>query len=363
MNKEYIKEITGRITQIFPEVNIKVADENRKLFFSSNFIPSGKTRRLSRVKVALPEKWMLSVELAPLHGETSGDISRMIRGLVSLIDESEIRAWADSMPQNTQSFLANHLLFATTPENIAYIVLSGLDLGYDLTLRRVVCVLDIVMRKVQTSAADNTLRSIVHMLRTFSASSQDIAVQLSDNQIALCTRLINDRHTVKEQISGHLVKICSILSSRYGVSVTIGVGNPPGGLGEYNTSLAEAKAALRYARIFGHKHKVCFITDYVLESEISRLPSGVLEHFFGKYCSIIDSYDQLGETIKALVQNEMNVQAAADAAFIHRNTMLFRIHQIKKLFGINPLHNDSDRFFLMALYIYYKLSRESERPL
>ena len=49
----------------------------------------------------------------------------------------------------------------------------------------------------------------------------------------------------------------------------------------------------------------------------------------------------------------MDISMAAEALFIHRNTMVFRLNQLKKQLNLNPFHKDNDRFKLILLYHYF----------
>ncbi len=45
---------------------------------------------------------------------------------------------------------------------------------------------------------------------------------------------------------------------------------------------------------------------------------------------------ELKETLGVLFENDLNVQATAEALFIHRNTLLYRLKKIEELTGYNP---------------------------
>lgn len=45
----------------------------------------------------------------------------------------------------------------------------------------------------------------------------------------------------------------------------------------------------------------------------------------------------------------------AEALYVHRNTVLFRVNRIKKMLCIDPLHRDNDRALLRLLYLYARL--------
>ncbi|GHS87926.1 hypothetical protein AGMMS49957_08630 [Synergistales bacterium] len=368
MRKEYVEQVFAAMAEIFPAADVRIFDDNRQLTFvregrARDAAPksesSHEARNILRVWEPVSREWTLYMELVSDDpARTDFSLRQMARGVIGIVEEREALVQRINLTQDNYSFLANRMFFTVTPENIAYIALSGLDLGYDLTLPRAVCVIDIKTREATDALKESVPRSVLYAISAYEGfSRQDIIAQLSSDQIVLCKKLESGVRPIRKQLYKYLSDLCKFILNRCRVSVTIGVGNPPGNIGEYGSSLAEARSALRYARIFGRDQEISFIQDYTLESEISRIPPDVLDHFLGKYCRLLDSHSHLAETVEKLILNNMEITSTARSLFIHRNTALFRLKQIKKLFGLNPLHNDSDRFTLMIIYIYYKLSK------
>ena len=67
------------------------------------------------------------------------------------------------------------------------------------------------------------------------------------------------------------------------------------------------------------------------------------------------------ETLKALVLHHMDQRETAKSLFIHRNTLAFRLKQIREKLNLDPYGRDSDRFTLTAFYIYTVLYYPQEK--
>ena len=79
------------------------------------------------------------------------------------------------------------------------------------------------------------------------------------------------------------------------------------------------------------------------------------------YSAIADLMDQqlrevLIDNFNTLKTSNFNLSIASQDLFIHKNTLIFRLNKIKNFFGIDPLHNNSDQFFLSLLHSFLKRS-------
>ena len=103
-----------------------------------------------------------------------------------------------------------------------------------------------------------------------------------------------------------------------------------------------------------HRKNIYFVTAFLAEHLVYQLPENLFEHFFQAELSYLESNATAVKTIQALVENNMDLVSSAEDLFIHRNTMVFRLNQLKKSLNLNPLHKDNDRFKLILLYHYYR---------
>lgn len=63
-------------------------------------------------------------------------------------------------------------------------------------------------------------------------------------------------------------------------------------------------------------------------------------------------------TMQALIQNDMNQGLASKQLYIHRNTLVFRLNQMREKLHIDPYATSSKRFTFICMYIYAQLNQE-----
>ena len=277
------------------------------------------------------------------------------------------RASAQNPPEdklNTMTLLADRLFHITTADSATFLALWAREIGFDLSLPRAICVFDLQTDELSENLQSSLLRLIHAELSTYPVISsphsayeiqnQTIVAPLNNRQIALLTVVPRDSRDLRKLIYPYLSELCTTLMDRYNLSVQVGVGSVPEALYGYGVSLTQAQTALKYARLFETRQMINFISDFTFEEELVRVPHDTLHHFLEPYMRRLTS-PQLMETIHALLHCNMDIGQTAAYLYVHRNTVLFRLDQIKRQLGLNPLHNDNDRFMLRMLYSYYKL--------
>lgn len=265
---------------------------------------------------------------------------------------------------STMTLLADRLFHITTADSATFLALWAGEIGFDLSLPRAICVFDLQTEEINRNLQSSLLRLIHTELSThhsdtqvhsaLEAQNQNIVAPINNRQIALLTVVPSASVNLRELIYPYISELCTTLMDRYNLSVRVGVGSVPEALYEYGVSLTQAQTALKYARLFETRQVINFISDFSLEDEMTRVPQDTLHHFLEPYIKRLSS-PHLLDTIQALIHCNMDISQTANYLYVHRNTVLFRLDQIKRQLGLNPLHNDSDRFTLRMLYSYYKL--------
>ena len=263
---------------------------------------------------------------------------------------------------NTMTLLADRLFHITTADSATFLALWAREIGFDLSLPRAICVFDLQTDELSENLQNSLLRLIHAELSTYHSSSrsayeiqnQTIVAPLNNRQIALLTVVPKECRDLRKLIYPYISELCTTLMDRFNLSVQVGVGSVPEALYGYGVSLTQALTALKYARLFETRQMINFISDFTFEEELFRVPHETLHHFLEPYIRRLTS-PQLMETIHALLHCNMDIGQTAAYLYVHRNTVLFRLDQIKRQLGLNPLHNDNDRFMLRMLYSYYKL--------
>lgn len=139
----------------------------------------------------------------------------------------------------------------------------------------------------------------------------------------------------------HLVTILDNVIRRYELHchepVRAGVGNPYEYLENMKESYKEAESALRISNIISNGQKISFYEKMGLYTVISQIPNGkFLDGYVESRLGPLLESDRLQEgnlcgTLESFLDHNCNANAAAEALYVHRNTMRYRLDKVKKI--------------------------------
>ncbi len=139
--------------------------------------------------------------------------------------------------------------------------------------------------------------------------------------------------------------------------LSVGIGRVGCGVAGIRRSFREAEHALSIAqRLLGGNRSTAFDQLRVYRLLFPLAGTGELRSFYEETLGRLVEYDakHSGELVKTLVvffANDGNLQRAADALFLHRNTLAYRLERIEDISGLS-LHDPEDRLCLqLALKI------------
>ena len=134
------------------------------------------------------------------------------------------------------------------------------------------------------------------------------------------------------------------------IGYTIGFSNPMRGLDQLAQYYEQAQAAITYGKLLNPKKHNFYFYDYALyymleNSDVSRL-----------YCAMnsdIKMLDELDRTtgsgwlqlLRCFFDNECSLVNTAKAAFVHRNTLVYRLNKLSELMHYD-WHNNYDRDYM-----------------
>lgn len=306
---------------------------------------------LHKLSFPLPPQNQLFLYIPSNDVEDILTAAKMADSVIQLFLSRPAQA-AHSARQSDTMLLLDHLFHPSNAEEDTYTALLAAELGFDMSLPRAVCILRIELNSRHTASRMHPSHAILQTIRNFTASSgnQDIIGAFGDNELILC-------HVMDEDTSQniHLLKnIYTYINKNYPVSCHIGVGLTVTDLSHYDTSFTSAQSAFHYAQYHPSADSSIYCaSDFLAEHLVYEIQESFFEHFFAQELAYLKSTPTAPETIRALVEHNMDILSAAEALFVHRNTMVFRLNQLKKQMKLNPLHRDSDRFKLILLHHYY----------
>ena len=142
-----------------------------------------------------------------------------------------------------------------------------------------------------------------------------------------------------------------------------GVGSSVLTLEGWRTSLREAGQALELARRLGKQAPLYFpdLSVYRLLFQLEHSPEIIAfqEETLGRLLEH-DGAEELIHTLETYFKHNGNLSQAAEALFVHRNTLIYRIERIEAITNLD-LDNPEERLALqLALRVYRMLGNKSE---
>lgn len=370
MQENEMLKLFQAIREIFPESFLQLLDKNnhiiqetpRSEYYPDEPVSYSGFKEIVSLKNAQGEAfYKLTFPIAPIYmlrllipAAKTEDVftsAKMTESIIQLFQAKPARK-AQTSRQSDMALLLDHLLHPTSTEDHTYTALLAAELDLDMSLPRAVCLLQFQTPDgMSPSAKAAAAQAFFQMVRHFisSAGNQDILGNFGSSEIILCHVMAEEAPMLFFDNLYDYLKKNSVFHCSIAVGLTVN------NLNDYASSFSSAKSAFRYASSQSASQKnIYFVTAFLAEHLVYQLPETLFEHFFQAELSYLESNATAVKTIQALVKNNMDLVSSAEDLFIHRNTMVFRLNQLKKSLNLNPLHKDNDRFKLILLYHYYR---------
>lgn len=149
--------------------------------------------------------------------------------------------------------------------------------------------------------------------------------------------------------------------------VNIGLSWTFSDIADFKRYFNQAVAAIKLAQRFGQVNRVFDYSDFnyydLLNNYTGKTP---LEHYCHPALKILRDYDSANNTkfyitLRAYLEHEKNLRATAEALFIHRNTLIYRINRISQLIKldldkVNVVHSLMDSYRIETFLDRHRLS-------
>ncbi len=192
----------------------------------------------------------------------------------------------------------------------------------------------------------------------YDKENEDFLLIRGDNLVLIKVLSTNKKEEQDEEIESivrRLEEVCNQQTSSY----IIGIGQFFEGLDELYLSYQGAKHALEVGeKIYSKKEdrRVFYFNrlgyDYLLPLIPDEFSDHYLHNLFNHDIAQIFEETDIGKIIEALVDNDLNVTKTAQDLFIHRNTLLYKLKNIKDRTGINPKEANGLFILLLAYHLY-----------
>lgn len=251
------------------------------------------------------------------------------------------------------------------------IVDRGKALGYDVFLPRIaIAVLaeeleqhahegNTVTTKMEINIQklkDDIFNSVDHVLEK---DNQNIMTFIKGNILLLFKVVKNDdllTTSAVKKIVKLSQKIQELLSTRRGLTTTIGIGSFHEGVFGLKRTYQQAVEAITVGKKLSGSGKIYAYEDLSLGITVNSLPRDYKHQYIQhlekqkNLFNLLD--DTLLETLEKLFDSSFNISETARLLFIHRNTLLYRLEKIHKITGLNPVHfNDA---LQLKMYVMIK---------
>ena len=251
------------------------------------------------------------------------------------------------------SLFIRQLLMGAVHDEQSLVAVLANELEVDLSIPRVISVLRFPALPGEPRKKQELISSaldLIHSLR--SAGPHDLIGEDEDFHILLCREIMQSTASVKSQCSSYFSQIQEQLAARFGRRPQIGVGFVVSSQYEYAHGYTAARQVLQYSA--DSPSNISFAMDHIIELILDNSPPDILKHFLGEDAQLISENPTLLQTVEALVNCNMNMTEAAAHLYIHRNTMVLRLKQIRAKLDMDPIKYDNDRYILQLLLDYYK---------
>ena len=226
----------------------------------------------------------------------------------------------------------------------------GLALGIDVTLPRRVMVVSVqeLDRYIDTAAG----QKLIEKLETAVAS---IAEEDAANIILRNTArqiLLLRAHT-GAQLTAFAQRLCGMAREKFGVRLAVGI---DGGAADVHKAYAQANKAWRSARrepggILAYDH-------VTLELFLGDIPKHAKEEYLHKVfggCSYEELCRWIG-LLEAYFAAEGSISSAADALYVHKNTLQYKLKKLAELTGCDVRLPSGAPVFYMALLFFKEVN-------
>ncbi|VDN47552.1 conserved protein of unknown function [Petrocella atlantisensis] len=287
------------------------------------------------------------------------DLANIVKSMIELMYEQELLKQKMYYRQNNKIFFINELLNVSNREALVSIKNWGEKLGYDMSVRRNIIVLQFspIQNEDTTFTADDMVQDFVKDLKHIpNHHNNDISALLSPSRIIIVKSSYEiHENEEREVIYKYTQAVMKIIEDKYPMNCYIGVGSFYDDILCLKNSFFEAEYIINcVSNEYGCN--IGFIRDYLIGYFSSQISKFTLDHFFFNAYECIKDKPEIIETIVSLYKCNMHLNQCAAKLYVHRNTVLFRMNKIKEILNLDPINNTSDRAYwgLLSEYIMLK---------
>ncbi len=224
-------------------------------------------------------------------------------------------------------------------------------LGVDLSVSRVVCIIEVDTGHLSIDAISNELHQLQNLLNY--PERDNLVAILSLTQIVILKPALNAYG--QWDVQNHMERVhllVSRMNEQTSLNVRIALGHyfaeREGQGNSIALSYQTAKTTLEVGKARFPEQRIYNYQELILPVLLNQLKDGWQRRELARTLEKLKRADKNGLLIKTLLawfEHHMQAAATAQALFIHRNTLEYRLNKISELTKLDLNHTD-DRFLL-----------------
>lgn len=196
------------------------------------------------------------------------------------------------------------------------------------------------------------------MLNVFPRHMDDLLV-LIDSQTVGLVKLIKD-----DIDEGELIQLGAAIEdtiiNEASINSCIGIGRIKNSIYDIRESYKEATSAIDIGQIYEPGNRVYYYDMLLLERLLNEIPANTSEKYYknifkGEFGKTLTA--EMITTIEKFFQNNLNLSETSRQLYIHRNTLVYRLDKIQKVFGLD-LRNFRDAVIFKIMMMLERQNRE-----
>lgn len=220
--------------------------------------------------------------------------------------------------------------------------------------KRVVYVIQVAGKK--NSSIIETVKSL------FLTNTTDYVTEVDESSIILI-KSVRD-YPSDEDLMDLAKIIVDNLHTEAMVKVRVGYGNQVELLQDIPRSYQEAKMALEVGNIFYAEQDTISYSRLGIGRLIYQLPISLCEMFLKEIFekNIPESIDEESAiTIQKFFENNLNISETARQLYLHRNTLVYRLERIQKIYGLDIRVFEDAMLFKMAIMVISHMKHHAKK--
>ncbi|MDO6448579.1 sugar diacid recognition domain-containing protein [Oceanobacillus profundus] len=261
-----------------------------------------------------------------------GDIAELVKMATELMINQEFIASQLEWKQRTKEMIIEQLLKRSPSYDVMNRGLSMLKLELIPPFTAIVIRIDELKIPKQ---------DFIQSLEKVFGETYVITGFISLNQIFIATTGLEERDLLTNiQSLGRLLKKLKI---KFRMSYSLMFHE----LQQLNKAYSDCKLALR---IGDPKTEIISFAQLEVRALLYQIDKSVGKRFSNRILQCVDKTK--AGTLEAFFANDLNIQKTADALFLHRNTLIYRINKIANETGYDPRKFNDALILQVALWIY-----------